>query len=96
MFTIELSLSLLSLILISVGAGLLGFALRGRQLRKKQYKISALRREMIYNHSYILELEKENVDLELQLRGMKTPVLPLKIAGKEYPEDNRRVADASI
>jgi hypothetical protein len=36
------------------------------------------------------------VDLELQLRGMKTPVLPLKIAGKEYPEENRRVADASI
>ena len=96
MFTVDLSISLLSFLLITLGAGLIGFALRGRQLKKKQFKISSLRREMINNHAYILELEKENVDLELQLRGTKTPVMPLKIAGKDYPEENRRLADASV
>jgi hypothetical protein len=96
MFTIDLSISLLSFLLTTIGAGLLGFALRSRQLKKKQSKVSSLRREMIHNHAYILELEKENVDLELQLRGMKTPVLPLKIAGKDYPEENRRRAEVAI
>lgn len=96
MFTIDLSISLLSFLLITVGSGLLGFALRSRQLKKKQSKVSALRREMIHNHAYILELEKQNVDLELQLRGTKTPVLPLKIAGKEYPDENRRLVEAAV
>ena len=96
MFTIDLSISLVSFLLTTLGAGLLGFALRSRQLKKKKSKVSALRREMIHNHAYILELEKENADLELQLRGMKTPVLPLKIAGKDYPDENRRLAEASV
>jgi|HubBroStandDraft_6_1064221.scaffolds.fasta_scaffold869189_2 hypothetical protein len=96
MFTIDLSISLVSFLLAILGAGLLGFALRSRQLKKKQSKVASLRREMIHNHAYILELEKENVDLELQLRRMKTPVLPLKIAGKEYPEENRLRAEAAV
>jgi cell division protein FtsB len=98
MFTLDITISFLSFFLIILGSGFLGFAMRSRQIKKKQSKVAFLRREMVYSHAYILQLEKENVNLELQLRNLKspTPVLPLKIAGKDYPEENKRLAEAAV
>ena len=92
MFAIDLTLSVLSLFLIIISAFLIGYAYKSRQLKKKQIKISELRREMINNHAYILELQKEFLTLEQQLKFTKTPVLPIKVNIKDYPEENQRLS----
>ncbi len=95
MLTVEFSLNVFSLTIIIVTAVLMGFVFRSRQLKKKQIKISELRREMINNHAYILELQKEFIKLELKLNGPQTPVLPININAKDHKEDNQRMTGAS-
>ena len=67
MLTIEFSITVSSLSIIIVTAVMIGFVFRSRQLKKKQIKISELRKEMINNHAYILELQKEFIKLEMKL-----------------------------
>ncbi|HTQ26758.1 MAG TPA: hypothetical protein VMI35_01460 [Puia sp.] len=92
MSSIDLSMNALTLIVIVLFSGLIGYVLKNRQLKKKQLKIQELRKEMVSNHAHILELQKEYVTLEMQLRGIKstTPVLPLKPALRE---DEKRMAE---
>jgi hypothetical protein len=77
MLNIEITLNALSLLCITVGALLAGYLFRSHQIKKKQFKISELRKEIIGNHSYILELQKEYVTLESSMKGERAPVLPL-------------------
>jgi hypothetical protein len=77
MLHVEFTLSAFNLILLISGASLSGFLLRSRQLKKKQYKIAELRREIIYNHAQILELQTEYVALEKTMNINKAPVLPM-------------------
>jgi hypothetical protein len=77
MLNVEITLTLLSLILIVSGAIFAGFLLRSRQLKKKQFKISELRKEIVYNHAQILELQMEYVNLEKSLNTSKATVLPM-------------------
>jgi len=77
MLNVEFTLSVLSLILLVAGSLLFGYALRSRQLKKKQFKISELRREIVYNHAQILELQTEYVTLEKSLNISKATVLPM-------------------
>ena len=63
---------------------MIGFVFRIRQLKKKQIKISELRREMINNHAYILELQKEFIKLEMKLNDLQTPVLPINIHANDH------------
>jgi hypothetical protein len=87
MLETEFTLNVLSLIGIVSGAMLTGFYLRSRQLKKKQYKISELRKEMVYNHAQILELQKEYVSLEKSLQGHHiAPVLPMNKIPQEIKE----------
>ena len=80
MFTIEFTLNVLNLILIISGALIAGYYLRSRQLKKKQFKISELRKEIVYNHAQILELQKECVSLEKIVNVNIAPVLPMNKA----------------
>ena len=77
MLNVEFTLNVLSLIGMISGALLFGYYLRSRQLKKKQFKISELRKEIVYNHAQILELQKEYVGLEKSINGTRTPVLPM-------------------
>jgi hypothetical protein len=77
MLNVEFTLNVLSLILLSGGSLLTGYLLRSRQLQKKQLKISELRKEIVYNHAQILELQSEYVSLEKEIKGGKTPVRPM-------------------
>ena len=77
MLNLEITLTALNLIFLVAGAIAGGYIFRSRQLQKKQFKISELRKEIVYNHSQILELQKEYVDLENSLKGTIAPVLPL-------------------
>ena len=78
MLSVEFTVSVLSLIAIIAGSALAGYVLRSRQLQKKQFKISELRKEIVYNHAKILELQKECVTLERKMKGNIAPVLPMK------------------
>jgi len=86
----DLTMNVMTLLLIVLGAGLFGYILKNRQLKKKQMKILELRKEMVSNHSYILEMQREFVNLEMQLKGIKpeVPVLPLKPMVKD--EETRK------
>jgi hypothetical protein len=89
MFAIEFTLSLFTLIVMVGAAVLIGYSFRSNKLKKRQMKISELRKEMVSNHAHILELEKENVLLEKEIRANKTPVLSLKISASENKEEGR-------
>ncbi len=78
MLNVEFTLNVLSLIGMISGALLFGYYLRSRQLKKKQFKISELRKEIVYNHAQILELQMEYVNLEKSIKAGNVPVLPMK------------------
>jgi predicted nucleotide-binding protein (sugar kinase/HSP70/actin superfamily) len=86
MLSVEFSLSILNLIAIVFGSLLTGYLFRRRQLHKKQFKISELRKEIVYNHAQILELQKEYVTLEKTMNKTIAPVLPMKSAHAEAKE----------
>ena len=81
MLNIDLSLNVLTLLFVVLVAGLIGFCFRSRQIKKKQWKIAELRKEIVTNHAYILELQKEYVTASRvagagTLRLMFSQVLP--------------------
>jgi uncharacterized membrane protein len=86
MLYVEFTLNVLSLIIIVSGSLLTGYFLRSRQLKKKQHKIAELRKEMVYNHAQILELQIEYVELEKSVNISKVPVLPMNKAVTETKE----------
>jgi hypothetical protein len=86
MLNVEFTLNVLSLILITLGALFVGYCLRSRQLRKKQFKISELRKEIVYNHAQILELQKEYVSLEKTMNTNIAPVRPITSIINEVKE----------
>jgi len=77
MLNVEFTLNVLSLIFMISGALFTGYLLRSRQLKKKQFKIAELRKEIVYNHAQILELQMEYVALEKSLNITKATVLPM-------------------
>jgi hypothetical protein len=57
-----------------------GFLLRGTQLKKLKGKVSDLEREMMASHAEILELQKDRLVLEEQLKGSSNiPVIPITV-----------------
>jgi hypothetical protein len=96
MFSLEFSVNVLVFAMAMLVAGLIGFGLRSRQLRKKQYKIVELRKEMVDNHAHILQLQKEYVDLQLKLNDPKTPVVDIHNATKEPGNQKLEVLDSAI
>jgi hypothetical protein len=86
MLNVEFTLNVLSLIFIVSGAIFAGYYLRSRQLRKKQFKISELRKEIVYNHAQILELQMEYVSLEKSMNAGKATVLPMNKVVAETKE----------
>jgi cell division protein FtsB len=87
----EFTFSVISLAAMIGGSLLAGYFWRSRQLQKKQSKISELRKEIVYNHAQILELQKEFVMLEKTKNGTIAPVLPL---GSDHQHKERKEAAA--
>jgi len=57
-----------------------GFILRGAQLKKLKGKVSDLEGEMMASHAEILELQKDRLVLEEQLKGSSNiPVIPISV-----------------
>ncbi len=86
MLNVEFTLNVLNLILLVTGSMILGYFLRSRQIQKKQSKIAELRKEIVYNHSQILELQIECVELEKSMKNTKATVLPMSVVKSEIKE----------
>ncbi len=86
MLNVEFTLNVLTLIFIVSGAMFTGYYLRSRQLKKKQHKIAELRKEIVYNHAQILELQTEYVTLEKSLNISKATILPMNIIAADTKE----------
>jgi hypothetical protein len=86
MLNVELTLSALNLILLILSALFIGYQLRSRQLKKKQTKISDLRKEIVYNHAHILELQMEYVALEKSMNTTKATILPMNTVTVDIKE----------
>ena len=89
---IEVSMNALTFLGIVFGAAFGGYFLRNRQTKKKQSKIQELRKEIVWNHAQILELQKEYVALESKVQVSQAPVLPINIP-IEYREETKKVSD---
>jgi len=68
-----------------------GFLLRSEQLKKHHKKIIELEREMLSNHSEILELQKEKALLIKQMKESSIPVIPLKLAKEENDNTGKKI-----
>lgn len=88
-FSIEVSL----LVGIIAVAFVMGFILRGTQLKKLKGRVSDLEREMMASHAEILDLQKEKLALEAQLKGSNIPVIPISV--KEEKKSDK-LQDKSI
>lgn len=86
MLNVEFTLNVLTLIFVVSGAMFTGYYFRSRQLKKKQHKIAELRKEIVYNHAQILELQTEYVTLEKSLNSSKATVLPMNIIAADTKE----------
>ncbi len=86
MLNVEFTLNVLNLILLVTGSMILGYFLRSRQIQKKQFKIAELRKEIVYNHAQILELQMECVELEKSMKNTKATVLPMNAGKSEIKE----------
>jgi hypothetical protein len=86
MLNVEFTLNVLNLIFLVTGSVAVGYYLRSRQIKKKQFKIAELRKEIVYNHAQILELQMECVGLEKSMKITKAPVLPMNTGKSETKE----------
>ena len=90
MLSLEFSMNLMMLLVVVAVSGFAGFMLRSRQLAKSRMKLIKVESEMISSHAEILELQKEYMELELKLRGVKDNVVPMPAnisteAGEKLP-----------
>ena len=86
MLYFEFTLNVLTLMLLLGGSVFTGYLLRSRQLKKKQMKIAELRKEVVYNHAQILELQMEYVALEKTMNLTKATVLTMNPVISETKE----------
>ena len=91
---IKLSVEVSMFIGIIIGAFVIGFVLRGAQLKKLKGKVNDLEKEMMASHAEILELQKDKLVLEEKLKGSSSiPVIP--ITAKEDKKSDK-LQDKSI
>ena len=87
MFTFEFSVNILMLMAIAIFSGFIGFKLKKGMGAKKQAKINQLEKEMISNHTEILQLQKEYCMMEQKLKDLSKPIIAMKIASKEEEQE---------
>ena len=77
MLLIEITINafvLAGLVLASIG---LGFMFRSNQVTIHKKKVVELEKEMLLNHAEILDLQQRNSALELKVRTLSIPVIPM-------------------
>jgi len=91
--SLDLTINVIAFLSIVLAATFTGYFFRSRQIKKKQLKIQELRKEIVWNHAQILELQKEYVALESKMQIPQATVLPINLPAKEYAEETKKVSD---
>jgi len=79
----DLTINVIALFVLIGLAALAGFALRSRQLSKKNRQITELEREMLQVSAEILQVQREYCELESRVKDMSIPVISIRQATKE-------------
>ena len=95
MLSIELSINIFVLASIVIGAALISFLFRARQISRCRHKIEELEREILNNYAEILNLEKENTSMESKLQDIQSPVIAMKSSIKEEAADGEKFPDVA-
>src|SRR5579864_5640372 len=88
MFTFEFSVNLFVLLAIALFSGFIGYKIKKGMGTRKQSKINQLEKEMLSNHTEILQLQKEYCLMEQKLKDLTKPVIAMKVASKEEEQSN--------
>lgn len=78
MIAIILPVNLYTLAGSLLGAGIIGFIFRSKQIKKLRRRVGELEKDLLSNHSDILELQKDKALLEQKLKdNSSSPVIPI-------------------
>jgi hypothetical protein len=83
MFTLDLIINPIVLIVAGVIGIVIGYVVAKGQLVKAKATISRLQSELLASNAETLEAQRANVELEARLQDQVIPVIPMKISGKE-------------
>jgi hypothetical protein len=78
MLAIEISFNLFLFTAMVIACFGIGFFARSSQLSSLRKKVLELESEMLSNHADILDLQREKVQLEQQIKQSKIPVIPMR------------------
>jgi len=95
LFDYSFNIDVFTLLVIIGLSALLGFAVRSRQLKKKNRRIAELEKDMMQAHAEVLEIQKEYCDLEARVRDLAIPVISMKHAPKEEEKQKEQPPDRS-
>ncbi|HEX9511314.1 MAG TPA: hypothetical protein VF939_12580 [Puia sp.] len=87
--TFDLIINPIIFVAALIGGAIVGFAASRKRLAKKQARIIELEAEMMSSHAEILEMQKVFVQLEKKLGEQSSPVISMKINGKESPSKEK-------
>ncbi len=76
----DLTINVIVLLALLGLAALTGFALRSRQLSKKDRQIMNLEKEVVEISAEILQVQKEYCELESKMKDINIPVISIRTA----------------
>ena len=83
--TFDITIDVYILLLIMIGAALVGFLGRSRQLAKKNRRIAELEREMVEAHAEVLSTQRDYCELESKVKDDTSPVIAMIKSKTEEP-----------
>ena len=93
----ELSINLVTLVVVVLIAAIIGYAIRSGRTRLKQLRIRELKREIMNSHAQILELQKEFVLLESRMKNStQIPALNFRPTYNEYLEEFNSISEGFV
>ncbi len=92
MFTFDLIINPIVLIVAGVFGIIIGYCLAKGKLSKANSTITRLEAEMLASNAETLEAQRAYVELEAHLQDQFIPVIPMKINGKEMEKSSKEKA----
>ncbi|MES1161283.1 MAG: hypothetical protein ABUM51_11030 [Bacteroidota bacterium] len=87
MFTFDVVINPIIFLAALIGGAIVGFAASRRKLAKRQARIAELERDLMSSHAEVLEAQKAHVQLERKLGDQSSPVISMKINGKDTSKE---------
>jgi uncharacterized membrane-anchored protein YhcB (DUF1043 family) len=86
-FTLDLIINPIVLLVAGVTGIIIGYLTARGLLAKAQSKIQKMESDLLSSNEETLEAQRAYVDLEARLQDQSSPVIPMKINGKESSKE---------